>query len=82
MKRFSFFRSCTHAEWAKYGNLILERQAQLVKEIMKNREERKATVKAFEDELKELEERVDERMENARAYMNRMRTSFNLMRVG
>ena len=49
---------------------------------MKNREERRATVKAFEDELKKVEERVDERMENARAYMNRMKTSFNLMRVG
>lgn len=60
----------------------MERQAQLVKEIMKNREERAATVKTFEDELKDVEGRVDERMENARAYMNRMRTSFNLMRVG
>ena len=60
----------------------MDRQSQLVKEIMKNREERRATVKAFEDELKKVEERVDERMENARAYMNRMKTSFNLMRVG
>ncbi|KAF8416987.1 hypothetical protein EV426DRAFT_721544 [Tirmania nivea] len=81
-KRWSFFRQCTHEQWAKYGEVILQRQAELAREMMKSREERREAVRVFEEELKMWEGEVDGNMERARQYMARMKTSFELLKVG
>ena len=55
---------------------------ELAKEMMKSREERKEAVRAFEEELKTWEGDIDGNMERARQYMAKMKTSFELLKVG
>ncbi|KAF8441868.1 hypothetical protein BGX38DRAFT_1272566 [Terfezia claveryi] len=81
-KRWRYFRQCTHEQWARYGEVILQRQAELAKEMMKSREARKDAVRVFEEELKTWESEVDGNMDRARQYMARMKTSFELLKVG
>jgi len=66
----------------KYGEVVLQRQTELAKEMMKSREERKEAVRVFEEELKTWEGDVDGNMERARQYMAKMKTSFELLKVG
>jgi len=50
--------------------------------MIRSREQRREAVKRFEDELNMWEGAVDGNMEKARQYMARMRTSFELLKVG
>lgn len=62
--------------------MILQLQMELAKEMMESRAERKKAAGEFEEELRSWEGEVDGNMEKAKQYMARMKTSFELLKVG